>query len=142
MQILSHRGLWNDLGERNTMASFERSFRAGFGTETDVRDWNGELVISHDPPTSREITFNDFLALHASIDPYLPLAINIKADGLHDLLSETIARHRLANYFLFDHSVPDLRVAIQKGLRCFTRWSEVEREPPFYEVCAGVWIDT
>jgi hypothetical protein len=80
--------------------------------------------------------------LHASIDASLPLAINIKADGLHKALVEAVERHGLVDYFLFDHSVPDLRVSLQHGLKCFTRQSEVEMAPAFFTECAGVWVDT
>ena len=48
MEILSHRGYWKNEGEKNTKIAFERSFQLGFGTETDIRDYKGELVISHD----------------------------------------------------------------------------------------------
>ena len=48
MIILSHRGYWKDVNEKNQQVSFERSFSLGFGTETDIRDYKGELVISHD----------------------------------------------------------------------------------------------
>lgn len=48
MIVLSHRGYWKNSLEKNKFVAFERSFSMGFGTETDIRDFNGELVISHD----------------------------------------------------------------------------------------------
>ena len=56
MIVLSHRGYWKTAVEKNTPTAFKRSFELGFGTETDVRDRNGELVISHDMPNGSEIT--------------------------------------------------------------------------------------
>ena len=50
MQILSHRGLWHSSMERNTKDAFVRSFDAGLGTETDLRDICGKIVVSHDMP--------------------------------------------------------------------------------------------
>ena len=50
MQIISHRGFWKSKNEQNTIISFQRSFENGFGIETDIRDLNGKLVISHDIP--------------------------------------------------------------------------------------------
>ena len=48
MIILSHRGWWKTRAERNMRDAFVRSFDAGFGTETDLRDICGKIVISHD----------------------------------------------------------------------------------------------
>ena len=52
MEILSHRGYWKTVTEKNTIIAFKRSFNLGFGTETDIRDLNGNLVISHDMPST------------------------------------------------------------------------------------------
>ena len=41
MQILSHRGWWATPAEKNSLAAFERSFGADYGTETDLRDEQG-----------------------------------------------------------------------------------------------------
>ena len=57
MIILSHRGYWKLEEERNRAAAFQRSFDLGYGTETDIRDIQGKLVISHDMPRGDEITF-------------------------------------------------------------------------------------
>lgn len=46
------------------MVSFERTFASGDGVELDVRDLDGELVVSHDPP--RRVT----LTLDAVIDVF------------------------------------------------------------------------
>jgi len=49
MKILSHRGYWKTVSEKNTpAAAFERSFSPRFGTETDIRDYAGGLVFPHD----------------------------------------------------------------------------------------------
>ena len=50
MKILAHRGFWADEEEKNTLSAFGKAFDSGFGIETDIRDRNGELVISHNPP--------------------------------------------------------------------------------------------
>jgi glycerophosphoryl diester phosphodiesterase len=107
MQILSHRGYWTTAGERNTEVAFERSFARGFGTETDVRDWNGSLVISHDPPTGRPLLLEVLLDQYQRSGGGAPLALNIKADGLCDRLQSSLAEHGISNYFVFDMSVPD-----------------------------------
>lgn len=141
MQILSHRGFWRDPAERNTEAAFARSFERGFGTETDIRDCLGKLVISHDPPTAAAMPFDAMLAIHQAHGPALPLALNVKADGLQSLVAEALKRFPPTGYFLFDMSVPDALGYVRAGLRVFTRQSELEPQPPFYEDAAGVWMD-
>ncbi len=102
----------------------------------------GHAVISHDPPTGHVQTLEEFFELHGKSGPSLPLALNVKSDGLQDLLAAAIERHGVQDYFLFDMSVPDLRSALRKGLRCFTRQSDLEPFPVLYDQCEGVWVDT
>jgi hypothetical protein len=139
MIILSHRGYWKTQAEKNTVVAFERSFDLGFGTETDVRDCKGELVISHDMPQGGEITLDQFLDILGGRE--LPLAINIKSDGLAAKLAETMARHNVHDWFVFDMSVPDMRAHLSAGTQVFTRLSEVEPVPAYLEQSAGVWLD-
>ena len=137
MKIISHRGYWQKPAEKNGEFAFRRSFDLGFGTETDVRDRLGELVISHDPPTGGEMRLADLLALHGR-GP-LPLAINIKADGLAPALAREMAG--VPCWFAFDCSVPDLRAHLEAGNPVLTRMSEIEPVPALLHRCAGVWLD-
>lgn len=139
--VLSHRGLWKSESEKNTEIAFRRSFDEGFGTETDVRDYRGELVISHDIANDECMSFSEFLILYASYGRNYPLALNIKSDGLQMKLSDELNKYRILNYFVFDMSVPDGLGYIRSGLRTFTRQSEYEATPAFYEAAQGVWLD-
>lgn len=141
MKIISHRGYWLNASEKNIPTAFERSFGLGFGTETDIRDSLGRLVISHDMPTGKEQGFDEFLACAAATKRPLTLALNIKADGLADLLAEQLADYPLLDCFVFDMAVPDMRHYLNVGVPVFTRMSEVERSPAFLDRAAGVWLD-
>jgi hypothetical protein len=141
MWILSHRGSWKAPPEQNTLAAFERSFRCGFGVETDLRDAAGRLVVSHDPPSEAAPSFAPVLRAHRELAPGVPLALNIKADGLQPLLSELLRRYRVPEYFAFDMAVPDMRGYVAAGLRVFTRHSELEPSPACYGQAAGIWLD-
>ena len=67
MRIISHRGYWKQEIEKNSDIAFHRSFRLNIGTETDFRDYKGELVISHDVPTEGNfISANEFGTLFSS----------------------------------------------------------------------------
>ncbi len=139
MIVLSHRGYWKERPERNTRAAFLRSFSLGFGTETDVRDSHGTLVISHDPPTGGEMTLTEFLALPGLAG--LPLAMNVKADGLAAPLASAMRAAGHANWFAFDMSVPDMLQHLRVGSPTYTRLSEYETEPSCLDRAAGVWLD-
>ncbi len=143
MQIISHRGYWKLEREKNTEVAFRRSFELGFGTETDLRDLDGTIVVSHDMPThsQKPMSFSELLEIYGEYDKHLPLLLNIKADGLQNLISETIKKFSVSNYFLFDMSVPDLLVSCQASLRCLTRHSDLEILPSHYQAAKGVWMD-
>lgn len=141
MVILSHRGAWNTAEEKNTVKAFEHSFSNGFGTETDLRDRNGEIVISHDMADESCITAAEFFELFNSFDPSLPLALNIKADGLQQQAEVLLAKYKISNYFFFDMSVPDTLGYRRMGLKYLSRLSEYEKEPALYEDAAGIWLD-
>ena len=144
MIILSHRGYWKSADEKNTEVAFERSFTLGFGTETDVRDFNGGLVISHDVPNGREISFEKFLRIadRFSRGGRLVLALNVKADGLSERVSGEIRKYCNLDCFLFDMSVPDMRDHLRRDIPVFTRMSEVENPPVWLDRCSGVWLDS
>lgn len=139
MIILSHRGYWNDLSERNQRVAFERSFDAGFGTETDLRDIMGKIVISHDMPKGGEMTFEELLQIMKCRN--LPLALNIKADGQVDAILEMLNKYNHTNYFTFDMSIPDMLFHIKRGARVFTGLSDILSPPVLIDKVVGVWLD-
>lgn len=146
MKIISHRGFWNNEIQKNSKESFINSFTQDFGTETDIRDLNGRLVISHDLPIEKdlELDFDAFLKLYKDFsnpDKALPLALNIKADGLQDLLINSLQKFKVENYFLFDMSIPDQLQFIKRNCKVFTRQSEYENIPALYDNAIGVWLD-
>lgn len=141
MLIISHRGYWTQSFEKNTAEAFRRSFHLGFGSETDIRHYDNRLVIAHDPADSCSISADLFFEIYAKIDPALPLALNVKADGLQRWMKQAFVRYGLSNAFVFDMSVPDARGYLSEGIPCFTRHSELETVPAFYAQAAGVWLD-
>lgn len=141
MIVISHRGYWLNPSEKNTSKAFKRSFSLGFGTETDIRDRNSKLVISHDMADKKSITVDEFFEIYKDFKASLPLALNIKADGLQTELKLLLTKYKVENYFVFDMAVPDgLQYAKQK-FQIFTRHSEYESQPPYYDIAQGVWLD-
>lgn len=141
MIVLSHRGYWKSDEEKNTAVSFKRSFSYGYGTETDIRDFQGELVISHDIPENNCLSAREFFEIYCQFDMNLPLALNIKSDGLQIKLKKLLEEYQINNYFVFDMSIPDGLQYLKSYINVFTRQSEYEHIPSFYEAAQGVWLD-
>jgi hypothetical protein len=141
MQILAHRGLWVTTSEKNSEAAFRRAFGEGFGVETDLRDHGGSIVVSHDIPDDRAMSLVTFLELYSSYGSRPILALNVKSDGLQALIAEALARYEVANYFVFDMSVPDTLGYLARRLRTFLRRSEFELGSPLDARADGVWLD-
>ena len=130
-----------DPSEKNSEAAFLRALKAGFGIETDFRDCLGQLVVSHDPAQGDSMRADEFFKLLASFDPQ-PIAVNVKADGLQDLLSHELKSVSTKNYFIFDMSVPDTLRYLDMKHPVFVRVSEYEvPHPMLLSRAAGVWVD-
>ena len=142
MKIIAHRGFWKEESEKNTLTAIERAFTNGFGIETDIRDLNGKVVISHNPADDTCPLLTDLLELRKKYDRPL-LALNIKADGLYLLIEDMFREYDLKeeDYFLFDSSVPEQYIYLKRGYNIFTRSSEFEEKISFFEQSKGVWLD-
>lgn len=143
INFISHRGLWNSINNQNSYQSFEEAIKNGFGIETDIRDHNSELIISHDMPQGKGgfITLNNFLEIYKQNKSSLILALNIKADGLSNHLSKSLELFNINNYFVFDMSIPDSLSYYNQSINFYTRQSEHEQKPVLYVESCGVWLD-
>ena len=139
MRIIAHRGYWIDESEKNTIPAFERAVSGGFGIETDFRDHDGTIVISHDPANDSSVSMSEFLSL---LRPETTLALNIKADGLVADVKRSLLRSALEDYFVFDMSCPDQFCYLKENVVFFSRQSEYENHPLFYQQCSGIWMDS
>lgn len=130
MEIISHRGFWETEEEKNAETSFQRSFINNYGTETDLRDLNGEIVISHNMPLLKDnpMTINDFFELYNKYSINKTLALNVKSDGLQEQLKSKLLEYNIQNYFVFDMSIPDTRGYIRNDINFYIRLSEIEKE--------------
>ena len=142
MKILCHRGFWRNAEEKNTLDALSRAVAAGYGFESDVRDYCGRLVISHDIANENSPALDDVLKILSSADDKFCFAINIKADGLIDLLKNSLEKYFLENYFVFDMSIPQTLNYRDAKFKFFTRQSEFEPVPTLYDDADGVWIDS
>ncbi len=141
MKILAHRGYWGADILSNSPAALCRAMESGFGFESDIRDYMGELVISHNIADAGCQKVDEVFQWLSKFQNRCCFAINIKADGLKEQLAVLLKTYGITNYFTFDMSVPQMVEYAEVGITYFTRQSEVEPEPVMYNSAAGVWID-
>lgn len=142
MKILAHRGWWHSPSEKNSETAFVRAFEAGFGVETDIRDQEGELRISHDVAMGTGLmSFGYFLELYRAFPDVGVTAVNVKADGLQSDVCSAISDTERDELFFFDMAVPDALGYLKRDLTTYTRHSEFEPVPAYYELATGVWLD-
>ncbi|QWD87324.1 hypothetical protein AOC06_01720 [Polynucleobacter paludilacus] len=141
MKIIAHRGYWLEESEKNTLIAFSRALEHGFGIETDFRDLNGSLVVSHDVPVDGAMKVAEFIDLYKRTPVLAPMALNIKSDGLYSLVKRLITESGMTNCFVFDMSVPDTTGYLAEKIPVFTRLSEYEAAPAFLDQSRGIWID-
>jgi glycerophosphoryl diester phosphodiesterase len=139
-RILAHRGLWQgEHGNQNTLVSLTAALEAGFGVETDLRDADERIVLSHDPAQASAPSLAEWLQkLKAEgITDHGPLALNIKSDGLSNLLP----KQDLAgiDHFYFDMSTPQWLRFRAEGLTVASRVSEFE--PIGERPQRDIWLD-
>ena len=144
--ILAHRGWHIDPTEKNSCTAISRALDNGFGLETDVRDLNGQLMISHDPPVDLATLPNLSWLLKRilSSGSSSRIALNVKADGLAGLISEMILASGIVSrqIYVFDMSIPDSIAYLGSPISVYTRLSEYEVTPPFLDKASGVWVDS
>lgn len=134
-QIFAHRGFWKEGGfAPNSIESLESAFEKGFAVETDVRDQQEEIVISHDPcGSSTYSSFNqELLALGG-------IAINIKSDGLVPRFAELREHLQESQSFVFDCSFPQILQFRKASIPHALRISEYEKELPWNP--DYIWLD-
>lgn len=143
-KFLAHRGIWDEDTSKNSKESLFKALSNKFGIETDIRDLNGSLVISHDPATkNNSFPVKDLFHFYNEIKSDSILALNIKSDGLQELLNQLLCVYNIpkANYFTFDMSIPDLNQYAKTNISRYTRLSDIENEPLLIDKCQGIWLD-
>jgi glycerophosphoryl diester phosphodiesterase len=140
IDIIAHRGYWLEPNEKNTLASFRRAMDSGFGIETDFRDYHGDLVVEHDLSSKDSISAGKFFDVCRGTT--LPLALNVKSDGLQTLISDYTSQGGVNNYFCFDASIPDSLGYLKHRIPFYARMSEFENwNERLYCQVNGIWLD-
>jgi hypothetical protein len=142
MDIIAHRGYWNANITNNSWQALTEATAKGYAVETDFRDCDGELVISHDMPIKKQaFTAEAYFKTFNTQQQALPHALNVKADGLQNILASLMQQYHLRNSFVFDMSIPDMLRYINLGITTYARLSEYETTIAFEDKVKGIWLD-
>jgi hypothetical protein len=111
-----------------------------YGVEIDVRDYNGEVIIEHDP-------FIGGLKLIDYIIHYRHsfLIVNVKSEGIENEVIKILGDRLIRNYFFLDSTVPVMvKLGTTSKIHIATRVSEFE--PLSYanamsRIASWIWLD-
>ena len=131
MEYIAHR--INTLEELNKLPQ-------EYGVELDLRDYNGELVLQHDPFIGGE-SFEDYLKVYN----HGTMILNIKSERIENKVLELIKKYKVKNYFFLDSSFPMIYLLSNQGEKNIAlRFSEFEGVDTLWNMKGKVnwiWID-
>ncbi|GKS69783.1 hypothetical protein W03_17870 [Nitrosomonas sp. PY1] len=131
MKLIAHR--CNTINEL-------RATDSQYGVEIDIRSFDGQLILQHDPFLNGEL-------LTRWIDAYQhgTLILNIKEEGLEARLIDLMREKNITDYFFLDQSFPFLVKWSKAGeRRCAVKVSEFESIETALTLTGKVdwaWID-
>lgn len=143
-RIYAHRGLWGASVTQNSPEAILNALEEGFSVEIDIRDFAGELRVSHDPAAEESPRWIDVLESIEFLKKSLgnqTFALNIKSDGLIPIFRRT--GFPSSPHFFFDFSVPEGHQYLREGLPIASRLSEYESQSNISceTSVAAVWLD-
>jgi hypothetical protein len=111
-----------------------------FGLEVDLRDYEGRLILQHDPFTRGE-DFEDFLKVYK----HALIILNIKSERIEWRVLELLKKYSVRDYFFLDSSFPMIYQLSEKGeSNTALRFSEFEGVDTLVAMqgrVKWVWVD-
>ena len=112
------------------------------GVEIDIRSWNGDLVLVHDPLIRSSVRFEDYLSEYKQNGT---LILNIKEEMLEYRIIELLKEYNITNYFFLDSSFPMINKLSSIGEHNVAlRFSEYEGMDTLISMSGRVkwvWVD-
>ncbi len=145
-RILAHRGLWETDGEKNTTKAIRNALNLGFGVEIDIREFDQNLIMSHDLPSLTSEVINEQDSIWRLLNEDTSIAYNIKEDGLGSLLKNFLSQCPSHNGFAFDMSIPETLIYDNLDIDIAIRVSEIE--PVYLNLLKNrkgpkrIWLDS
>lgn len=131
MLIISHRV--------NTIAELKNT-PYKYGIEIDLRDYNGEIILQHDPYIN-----GDSLKTFLQNYNHSFIILNIKSERIEFQVLEIINLFKIENYFFLDSSIPMINNLINLGERNiairYSEYESIETVINFSNKVKYVWVD-
>ena len=110
------------------------------GIEVDVRDYEGELRLAHDPQHGAE-RLEDLLAAYR----HALIIFNVKCDGLEGRILELVAKYGVKDFFFLDLAPPTLvnltRLGVRQAAVRYPEYEPLELALAFAGKADWVWVD-
>ena len=123
----------------NTVAHLSR-VPTNRGVEVDIRDYDGDLRLAHDPFVGGE-RLEDFLAAYR----HTLIILNVKSDGLVQPILELLKNYQVNDYFFLDVANPTfvnmVRNDIHKIATHFSEFEPIDFSLAFAGKVDWVWVD-
>lgn len=111
-----------------------------YGVELDIRDYENNLIIHHDPFTNGE-SFEDYLKHYS----HGTMILNIKSERIEHKVLELIKKYEIKKYFFLDSSFPMIYLLSKSGEKNVAlRYSEFEGLDTIFNMAnkvKWVWVD-
>jgi len=110
------------------------------GVEIDIRDYNGDLRLTHNPFSSGE-RLEDFLEHY----DHKFIIFNVKCAGLERRILDLAQKHHIEDFFLLDIENPSLvnlsRAGMKKIAVRFSDFEDINFALGFAGLVEWVWVD-
>lgn len=131
MKFIAHR-----LNQHHLLDSLPKEL----GVEVDVRVWQDELILAHDP-----YQFGEELESFLKAYQHSTLIFNIKCEQVEYKILELVNKYQITDYFFLDSSIPMINKLCHENSRHLAiRLSELEpiEQLRLFKNRAGwVWVD-
>ena len=111
-----------------------------FGVEIDIRDFNEDVIIQHDP-FKKGNDLEEYLVLYE----HQTLIFNIKSERVEHKVLELIKKYKIKNYFFLDSTFPMINLMVNAGeSNIAIRFSEFEGLDTILNMAGKVkwvWVD-
>ena len=101
-----------------------KNLNKNFGAEIDIRTFNNKLILNHEP-FKKAVLLDSYL----KIFKHKFLILNVKEEGIENLILNYLKKYKIKNYFLLDVTVPKIFqfVKSNKKIKLCLRISKFEK---------------
>ncbi len=119
-----------------------KDLNKNFGVEIDIRSFNKKLILNHEP-FKKSVLLNEYLEKFN----HKFLILNVKEEGIENLILNYLKKFKIKNYFLLDVTVPKIFEFVKKKKKSnlclrISKFENLSNLNFFYKKINWVWVDT